>query len=178
MTDKDDLYKNLEYVSQAYYVAEGAFPLWEAVFALVEGQILVAYFSSHMHTDQKIGLAFIGLIISIIWFMLVSLNYLHASYINEKMDKLHRCLSVFEPSMPFVWPWANDNDKINWNWGDIILGRLPQGELKQGNNNRAIFRSTWIYRKALPIILAATWFGLITWQILIDLIRICDGSRF
>jgi hypothetical protein len=178
MAEKDDLIKNLEFISKAYSAAEGAFPLWEAVFALVEGQILVAYFSSHMHTDQKIGLAFIGLSISIIWFMLVSLNYLNARYIKEKMDKLHSCLSVYEPSMPFVWPWASDKDKLNWNWGDIIRGRLPQSESKQGNNNRAIFRSTWIYRKALPIILAATWFWLIVWQILINLMRICDGSRF
>jgi hypothetical protein len=116
MTDKNDLYKNLEFVSKAYYVAEGAFPLWEAVFALIEGQILVAYFSSHVHTDQKIGLAFLGLVISIIWFMLVSLNYLNARYINEKMDKLHSCLSVLDPSMPFVWPWPTDKDKIIGIW--------------------------------------------------------------
>ena len=41
--DKDDQYKNLEFVSKAYSVAEGAFPLWEAVFALIVGQILIAF---------------------------------------------------------------------------------------------------------------------------------------
>ena len=30
MTDKDDLYKNLEFALKAYSIAEGVFPLWEA----------------------------------------------------------------------------------------------------------------------------------------------------
>jgi len=74
MIDKKHIYKNLEFVSKAYSVADGAFPLWEAVFALVVGQLLIAYFSPYAHDDQKIGLAILGLILSVVWFILVSLN--------------------------------------------------------------------------------------------------------
>jgi hypothetical protein len=111
MADRDDLYRNLEFVSKAYSVAEGAFPLWEAVFALIEGQILIAYFSLHMHTDQKIGLAILGLIISIIWFMLVSLNYLNAAHINREMLKIRDCIRTWPFSMPFIWPWPDSKTK-------------------------------------------------------------------
>jgi hypothetical protein len=102
MMDKKDPYKNLEFASKAYSVAEGAFPLWEAVFALIVGQILIAYFSSHMHVDQKIGLAFLGLVLSTIWFILVSLNFLNAYHINKKLLKIQDCLRACDPSTPFI----------------------------------------------------------------------------
>jgi hypothetical protein len=167
MMDKRDPYKNLEFASKAYSVAEGAFPLWEAVFALIVGQILIAYFSSHLHIDQKIGLAFLGLILSIIWFFLVSLNFLNAYYITGKMEKIHECLKTCDASMPFIstpfiWPWPNKDEKGKWTWRVILTGQLP-GQ-KQATRHE-LLTSTWLCRRALPGVMIVTWLLLISWQI-------------
>jgi hypothetical protein len=53
----DLLYKNLEYISSAYSLAEGAFPFWEAAFALIIGQVLMAYFTPGVCIYQLIWLA-------------------------------------------------------------------------------------------------------------------------
>ena len=34
---EQDIYKNLDHAYQAYFQAEGFFPLWEAAFALIVG---------------------------------------------------------------------------------------------------------------------------------------------
>ncbi|VVB64126.1 Uncharacterised protein [uncultured archaeon] len=137
--DKHDLYKNMEFALNAYSVAEGAFPLWEAVFALIVGQIIIAYFGSHMHVDQKIGLAFLGLILSSIWFILVSLNRLNAVHINEKMLKIQDYLRTSDPQTLFIWPWPKQDNPL---------------------------KSTWLYRRILPGVMILAWLILISWQTL------------
>jgi hypothetical protein len=176
MIDKDNLYKNLEFASEAYSVAEGAFPLWEAVFALIVGQILIAYFSTHMHIDQKIGLAFLGLILSTIWFILVSLNFLNADHINKKLLKIQECLRACDPLTPFIWPWPETADKKSWTLGVIITGRLPDIDHSQATTEKDSgqclhkkrqddpLKSTWIYRKALPGVMIVAWLILISLQ--------------
>jgi hypothetical protein len=71
----EQIYKNLEYVSHAYFQAEGVFPFWEAAFALIVGQLFLAYFDPNASNSQQRWLeAVIGCIITYIWFILVSLN--------------------------------------------------------------------------------------------------------
>jgi hypothetical protein len=176
MTDKNDIYKNLEFASKAYSVAEGAFPLWEAVFALVVGQLLIAYFSSHVHNDQKIGLAILGLILSTVWFILVSLNYLNAEFIDGKMLKLRDCLNGLNACDTFNWPWPDKIDKKKWTPWIVLTGQLPEQERgsksdSQLDKESQILKSTWIYRKALPAILILVWLCLVAWQIQIHLVR-------
>ena len=65
-----DKEKNLEFMAKAYSVAEGVFPLWEAVFALIVGQIFIAYFSTNVDHWQKILIALLGLILSFTWLYL------------------------------------------------------------------------------------------------------------
>jgi len=46
-TEKDKInliYKNLQYISNTYNTSEQIFPIWEAAFALIVGQLMVAYF--------------------------------------------------------------------------------------------------------------------------------------
>jgi hypothetical protein len=175
MTDKDTLYKNLEFASKAYSVAEGTFPLWEAVFALVVGQLLVAYFSSQVHNNQKLGLAILGLILSIVWFILVSLNYLNAKFIDERMLKLRDCLKTCDT---FIWPWPDENDKEKWTSWVVLTGQLPK-QVKESKSDSQldkesqILKSTWLYRKALPAILILVWLWLMAWQIQIQMVRSC-----
>lgn len=151
MTDKDELYKNLEFASKAYYAAEGVFPLWEAAFALIEGQILIAYLSTRY---QKVWVAVLGLIISLIWFILVSLNYLNAAHITREMHKIHDCIKTHTSSMPPIWPWPNGNDKTKWTWAVIITGKLPK---QQGEENGSLLKSTWFYRRVLPAVMIIVW---------------------
>jgi hypothetical protein len=178
MIDKKDIYKNLEFASKAYSVAEGAFPLWEAVFALVVGQLLIAYFSSHVHNDQKIGLAILGLILSTVWFILVGLNYLNAKFIDRKMLKLRDCLNACDASTTFIWPWPDKIDKEKWTLWVILTGQLPEQERRSKSDSQLdkksqILKSIWIYRKALPSILILVWLFLMAWQIQIHLVRSC-----
>jgi hypothetical protein len=76
----DLLYKNLEHVSSAYNAAEGVFPYWEAAFAIIVGQIFIAYYGQGICPSQKMQLAFLGAILSSIWFILVSLNLQYALF--------------------------------------------------------------------------------------------------
>jgi hypothetical protein len=90
----DLLYKNLEYVSDAYNSAEQVFPFWEAAFALIVGQLIVAYFNPGICIYQKRVLAIIGIIISAIWFILVSLNFQHALSLEREISELHNYLEI------------------------------------------------------------------------------------
>ena len=156
-----DKEKNLEFMAKAYSVAEGVFPLWEAVFALIVGQIFIAYFSTNVDHWQKILIALLGLILSFTWLYLVGLNYLNADHINKKMLNLREDLNSCA-STPFVWPWPTKEDKKNWNKVAVITGRPPGQSLEQKD---ALFKSTWFLRKILPGILSLFWFLLIMWQL-------------
>ena len=63
MADIDDdkkmdlIYKNLEYVSRSYSTAEQVYPFWEAAFALIVGQLIVAYFNPDVCIYQQKWLA-------------------------------------------------------------------------------------------------------------------------
>jgi hypothetical protein len=170
MTEKDDIYKNLEFVSKAYSVAEGAFPLWEAVFALIVGQILVTYFSINENHYQKIMIALLGVILSFAWLYLVGLNYLNADHINKKMLILRDILSKCSTSTPFIWPWPIKEDKENWNLMAIITGQLPE---QPRTSIATLIKSTWVWRKILPGILLLFWVVLIIWQIK----QVCNDSH-
>jgi len=79
------LYKNLEHVSHAYFTAEGIFPYWETVFALIVGQLFIAYFQG-IFPSQEILLIVFGIVLSFIWFILVSLNLQNVSYMGSQAE--------------------------------------------------------------------------------------------
>lgn len=79
----DLLYKNLEHAFTAYSAADGVFPYWEAAFSIIIGQIFIAYYGQGMCIYQKTCLAVIGLILSLIWFVLVSLSLQNAIYMED-----------------------------------------------------------------------------------------------
>jgi len=93
----DLIYKNLEYVSNAYSTAEGGFPYWETIFAFIVGQILIAYFTIKVDqatginvviSEQKFWLEVVGFGLSYIWFILVSLNLQNVLHMNRIMECL------------------------------------------------------------------------------------------
>jgi len=162
MIDKEDIYKNLEFASKAYSIAEGAFPLWEAVFALIVAQIFVTYFNINEDHSQKIVVALLGFIFSFAWLYLVGLNYLNAAHINKKMHQLRDILSACNTSTPFIWPWPTEEDKKTWNIKTVITGRLPE---RPQASTATPMKSTWFLRKILPGFLSIVWVALTIWQI-------------
>ena len=89
------LYKNLEHVSHAYFQAEGVFPLWESAFALIIGQLLIAYFNPEYFyqkftasDEQRFWICLVSASMSFAWFMLVSLNLQNSLHVEERMHYL------------------------------------------------------------------------------------------
>lgn len=149
------LYKNLGHVSDVYFAEEGVFPYWETVFALIIGQIFIAYFNS----GGSIWLAFFGFILSLIWFILVSLNYQNALYTGGKVRDLQDRLNtelIGDASIPlreFVYPWPSDTDKEKWTLRSIFWGTRPD----ETPSLKKVIKSTWLYRRILPLVLLAFW---------------------
>jgi hypothetical protein len=188
MADKKDIYRNLEYVSKAYFSAEQVFPFWEAAFALIIGQIFIAYFNPQLCNSQKIWLASLGAILSIIWFILVSLDYLNAAHMDRKMQGLcRRYNDILEESSGkdkadstkgkqdslFIWPWPNSKDKQKWTLKVILTGHLPDEENQVCIGD--LLKSTWFWRKILPLLLCIYW---IIWgDILNHVLRFIIGEN-
>lgn len=166
----DLLYKNLEHVSNAYFAVESVFPFWEAAFALIVGQIIVTYFNLDIHIYQQISLAIVGLIVSSIWLILVSLNYQNALHMDGKIRNLHDCLDIelkgdyfsYLSVHEFIKPWPYDEDKKKWTLRKIFLGL---GEYDETFKIGKALKSTWFYRRVLPFILTVIWILLLAWQI-------------
>ena len=166
------LYKNLEYNSNAYIAAETAFPFWESAYALIIGQLFIAYFQMQqsnlklripfydlnlINFDAHISIALFGLILSGLWFVLVSLNLQNANHmgsvIQESHSLLRKELNCTPVSVSFIEIYPFSVEKTNWSGRDIFLGNKPgkKPEFKK------MLKSTWLYRKSLPFILLIIW---------------------
>ena len=153
----DMLYKNLEHASNAYFAVETVFPVWEAAFALIVGQLFVAYFNPDICPYQQIQLAIIGTIVSSMWFILVSLNYQNALHMDGKIRHLHDLLEkdyLIDLSVhDFIKPWPDSEDKDKWTIRKIFFGLSDKDK---GFNLKAL-KATWFYRRLLPFILCIIW---------------------
>lgn len=157
----DLLYKNLEHVSSAYFAAEGVYPSWEAAFALIVGQIFIAYYSGNLCPSQQSWLVAFGFILSAIWFIIVSLNLQYALHIERETRKLQNMIDdemiKSESCRPeFVRPWVWG--KKDWKIGNIFWGTLPNGApVGRKTWLETVLKSTWFYRRLLPFILCLIW---------------------
>jgi len=156
----DLIYRNLELVSNSYFAAESVFPFWESAFALIEGQILIAYFASmRVHGAE---LSILGFLFSLIWFVLVSLNLQNALHTEAKAKYLQNMLNEelmsrsTTPCSNFIKPWPSWEDKSKWTLTDIILGKSKNDRLEIELIFRAL-KSTWLYRRILPFLLTIIW---------------------
>ena len=161
----------MEYVSQAYFQAEGVFPVWEAAFALIVGQLFVAYFNPNVCDYQQKWLTIIGCIISYIWFILVSLNLQNALHFEKRLRCLKKwmdydlskesqsyfaeCPPLFSPCASILSPWPSDDEKKSWSLWNVIVGKRENDTPIEALSKAR--RSTWFYRRVLPFILLAIW---------------------
>ncbi len=158
----DLLYKNLEHVSAAYFAAEGVYPSWEAAFALIVGQIFIAYYGQHVCPSQQFLLAVFGVVLSSIWFIIVSLNLQYAIHIEREARRLQDMLddeikkNGSANQLEFIRPWIWE--KKDWTLGDIFWGVRPKARhVSKGVWFAVIIKSTWFYRRVLPFFLCLFW---------------------
>jgi len=140
--DEQDIYKDLTYTQNAYYLGEQIFPLWENVYAVLVSAFFIAYFTSpHINYLIKLILIFIGLIFSICWFLLVSRNQIYsearANRLKELEKALRRRIDGVEPLMLFT---------------------LSEKEQEFVASRKSCFSiRTWCLRKLVPMSLVFIW---------------------
>lgn len=164
----DLLYKNLEHVSHAYSQAEGVFPLWESAFALIIGQLLIAYFNPEYFyqkftesDEQRFWICLVGTSMSFAWFMLVSLNLQNSLHVEERVQYLQLKLAKellgkdkFSP-IEFVDPWPCKKQKENWSAWNILVGKRQDEDTIDALWKAR--KSTWLYRRLIPFMLFLFW---------------------
>jgi hypothetical protein len=172
----DALYKNLEHISNSYFSSEGIFPFWESVYALIVGQLLVAYFTSNGN-EPKIILIFAGIVFSAIWFVVVSIGWHNSvyradtmKYLQWKLIKEYKKLNSIEknenlismykfyPESPIEENYICENI-IKWKLNsflDLVAKLRP--------NSKAL-RSSWFYRRWIPLILLVIWLFILIYYI-------------
>ena len=157
----DLLYKNLEHASHAYFQAEGVFPLWESAFALIIGQLLIAYFNPDSCKEQKFWICLLSTFMSFAWFMLVSLNLQNSLHVEERMLYLQSKLAnelkgkAAIHAIEFVDPWPCGKQKESWNAWNIFIGKRQNQ--KWNDALWKALKSTWFYRRLIPFILFCFW---------------------
>ena len=143
--DEDDkykielIYKNLEYISRAYFSAEQIFPLWEAIYALIAGQLLVAFFTVK-HTDFRGSIAIAGMIFSVFWFLVINTSFTYSRERVKKFGKLEMILEAEYNKIRLKLP-RNSNFKF---YG--LMSSSKKSMLK-----------TWSLRKLTPATIFALW---------------------
>lgn len=143
------LYKNLNYISYAYYSSEGIFPFWESVYALIVGQLIIAYFAVG-YDIGKILIDFAGIIFSVCWYRIVNLSWKYSEDRVNKIKKIERELKeIYE------------NNGLNFHEGS------PKPVQEKGKLD-----STWFYRRLLPRLLISFWLVLLVLE-LSRCIQIC-----
>ena len=163
------LYKNLDFISKSYYSAEGIFPFWESAYALIVGQLLIAYFqmplSDESNIFKKIILIISGIIFSLFWYRLVSMNRQHAKYLDKTMKHLEfRMNQEYEKNRSKFYGESKKQKidefkcenvitsfQYNWNW-------FINAELFPKKDARI---STWYFRRLLPLSLIILWIFLL-----------------
>lgn len=155
------LYKNLEHASHAYFQAEGVFPLWESAFALIIGQLLIAYFNPDSCKEQKFWICLLSTFMSFAWFMLVSLNLQNSLHIGNRLQYLQiKLTNEYQgidtiSTIEFVDPWPCKKQKENWRKRDIFIGKRQDQDWIYAL--RKSLKSTWFYRRLIPFILFWFW---------------------
>lgn len=159
------LYDNLEFISKAYYSAEGIFPFWESAFALIVGQILLAYFEKGQHNPILI---LCGLIFSFFWFRLVSLNRQHAKYLAYTMKSLEFKLiqKYRKKGLKFYTESPPENFSLCENRVDFF--RLNASSFAELRPTKA-WKSTWYFRRILPLSLILLWMCIIVYEVVCNL---------
>jgi len=138
------LYKNFDSISHAYFSGEQIFPLWEAVYALIEGQLLVAFFTAN-NGNGKILIAFTGIIFSFIWFKVITLSFHYSRYRSENLLELEDILEKEYNKIRFKLP-GNSNFKFY---------KIVSKPKKKGL--RMYLSTSWLWRRGTPVIIIVVW---------------------
>ncbi len=94
------LYKNLDHISKAYLSTQSEIIAWEAIFALVVGQIFLAFIQ--LNDDQRTGMIgsvviILGSIFSLIWFAVFPKTQHYQRDRVRKLKKLEERIRRIDP---------------------------------------------------------------------------------
>lgn len=183
--------KRLDHLMRAYSAAESVFPAWEGAFALIIGQLLIACLGNYdtLHNklilihipllpDKVVSLfdilALFGLVLSLFWFILVTLNLQHANILDSKIKICEKILdhAYKNESIPEKIYGVNINAE---DFGSAFPEKnqkpgfcgLILGKKKDEPNLQAIKKlpiSTWAYRRVLPLIPLIIWIILLIFK--------------
>ena len=120
----DNLYKNLDHISKAYLATESVILAWEAIFALVVGQLFIAYTElCDTQRNEFFGslIVLVGFILSMFWFALfVKSQHYQRDRVN-KMKKLENCIKINDSTFLGYTTTENDIGKIHaWHVTQVI----------------------------------------------------------
>ena len=157
------LHKNFDCIMSAYSSAEDVFPYWEAAYAIIIGQLFIAYFGNISLGGNALQLlAILGSVLSLSWLILVSLNLQHANRLNDTLidygnflDNAYKHYQVKIESIGFTSPFRYKQPRIS----DLIIGKNEKECFRQALKKMP--RSTWFYRRLLPFVLTFIWIYLL-----------------
>ena len=145
------LNENLKHIMHATYSVEPAMLGWETIYALIEGQLIIAYFGNNK--NQLIILA--GLFFALSWVILVDMNHKHQIYRSKAIENLEAILKDYykNADLGFYKQDICAEQKLEWR----LLWILPVKWIPESMQIRRILTSTWTYRKLAPILLILFW---------------------
>lgn len=151
-TNRMDLIDNLEYVSNAYFSAEQAFPFWESIFAIIIGQLIIAYFD-----HPNLFLILFGILFSIMWYRITTLSWHNSTFRYNTMKYLQWKLNKSEEGKKF-YPESYIDEIIENKW----MCENITSKKQSGWGISELFKweglgSTWWYRRVLPVFLFLFW---------------------
>ena len=131
----DNLYKNLDHISKAYLSTESVILAWEAIFALVVGQLFIAYVGlDDAKRNEIFGslIVLVGFILSISWFAsFVKFRHYQRDRVN-KMIKLEKSIKLI------------DSTFLGYGTPETGVGKIR----------------SWHVTHVIPIVFAGIWFVL------------------
>ncbi len=147
------IYKNLDHLMFATFSAEPSMLGWETIYALIEGQLIIACLDKF-----NMILVFAGLLFSFFWLILVDINYKHQVYRSKAIEDMQALLKDYykKEGLSFCTEDVCREQKLKWQ----VLGVMPINLIPEFIKNipiRGRITSTWFYRKIVPIGLIIIW---------------------
>ncbi|MBI2843920.1 MAG: hypothetical protein HYX78_11015 [Armatimonadetes bacterium] len=168
------LYKDLLYTTNALFIGEQIFPYWEAVYAILSGALLTAYFAATaIKPVPKLVLCIVGILFSINWRRLVERNRLFA---NAREGRMKIICKLLQRQVDFgrtvmVVP---DDRKQPIAITKFTIFQLSEDQKKylDSHCNWWSGMSTWVLRIAVPKYLMCIWILLAAYAVYAVLIAL------
>ena len=135
------------------------FPSWEIIYALVIGQLIIACFDTDSLELQKFAIIF-GSILSVCWFVMVSINLQYSIYRSKVMDELEdELVDKLENEFKMTFRKASPprDDKKDSPKSKKDSPKSKKDSPKMFSFKKSDLKTTWFYRRVVPFLLFLFW---------------------